>query len=96
MLKILSLIFMVLVLILGLSFFSLNDHAVELNYYFGTAELSLPVILIASVALGALLGLTGSMRPILRLKKEIAVLKRSNQDISRDVSHARAAVKDGH
>ncbi len=94
--KIISFVFMFLVLVLGLGFFTLNDHSVALNYYFGSSELSLPIILIVAVTLGAVLGLIGSMRPILKLRKEIALLKRSNQSIAREVSHVKATIKDSH
>jgi len=94
--KIVSFVFMFFVLVLGLSFFTLNDHSVELNYYFGSAEFSLPIVLIVAVALGAVLGLTGSMRPIMKLRKEISKLKRSNQSIAREANHAKAALKDSH
>lgn len=94
--KVISFVFMFTVLVLGLSFFTLNDHSVELNYYFGSAEFSLPVILIIALALGAVLGLTGSMRPILKLRKEIVRLKHSNQSIAREVNQVKATVKDSH
>jgi uncharacterized membrane protein YciS (DUF1049 family) len=50
--KIIGILLFFLVLILGVSFSSLNSAAVSVNYYIGTAVLPLSVVVVSAFALG--------------------------------------------
>ena len=87
--RILTALFLSLLLILSVSFFWINSANIELNYYFGSSELPLSVILICAFTLGALLGLLGGVGRFFRLKAEISRLKKSVNAAEREMTHAR-------
>lgn len=63
--------------ILGISFAVLNAQSVTFNYYLGTHELPLSLLLIAILVFGICIGLIASWPSLLRLKFENRRLRRS-------------------
>jgi putative membrane protein len=90
MLKIISIIFLIFLLALGLSFSSLNVEPVQLDYYFGSSELPLSSAIIIAVAVGAIFGLIGSLGVVVMLRYEIMRLKKSVKSAERELTHLRA------
>lgn len=88
----------ILVLVLGgLSLAVVNTESVTLNYYIGTLTLPLSMALVVSLAVGALLGIIVSMGVVMRLKMENAHMRRSLQVKEREVSNLRSLpIKDVH
>lgn len=77
--KIFRIIFYLLLLvfvILAITFAALNANPVNLNYYIGTTQVSLPLLLTYVLGIGILLGFAATFIPFLRLKKEVRALKR--------------------
>ncbi|MET0025051.1 MAG: LapA family protein [Sedimenticola sp.] len=68
----------------------LNSESVVLNYYFGSRELPLSVVLVAAVAFGALLGLVASLGGFFRLKRQNSELRRKAQLASQEINNLRA------
>ena len=95
MVSIVRYLFLFVVLILGLSFFTLNNQAISLNYYFGNMSVSFSIVMIIAIALGALLGLMGSLRPIMKLRRQVAELKRSNVRAQQSASQVQPIAKEG-
>lgn len=96
MVRILTVVFLLILLIVGVSFSSLNSESVELNYYFGTKELPLSLSLVIAIGVGAIFGLLGSLGVIMRLKRQVMKLKKSVKSAEREASHLRATpAKDG-
>ena len=62
--------------VLGLSFAVLNAEPVPLNYYFGYREIPLSMIVVLSLAAGAIIGSLVSMGVILRLRQQAARLRK--------------------
>lgn len=54
--RIITILFFVLVLLLGISFACLNADLVEINYYIGTARFPLSLLLVMALAIGACVG----------------------------------------
>ncbi len=77
MMKIFLFIFTLVILILGASFTLLNAEPVQVNYYFGTAEVALSVILVGTLVVGALIGVSATMGKLLCLKLQLSRLRRS-------------------
>ncbi|HKJ09523.1 MAG TPA: LapA family protein [Gammaproteobacteria bacterium] len=92
----LAILFLVL-LILGLSFAVLNSASVPLNYYLGKVDLPLALVVVGSLALGAILGVLVSLGIVLRLKGQVRRLRRQVQTAEKEVANLRAIpLKDSH
>lgn len=74
--RIFSLILFLAVLVIGLAFAVLNAEPVMLNYYFGSREVPLSMLLVLALILGAILGVLGSLFKVVRLRRENARLAR--------------------
>jgi putative membrane protein len=97
MLKIIGIIFFVVLLTAGLSFSLLNSTSVELNYYFGSAEMPLAFALVITLAIGALFGILGMLSVVIKLKRESMRLKKTIRASERELSQLRALpAKDHH
>ena len=95
MVRLLKVIFLLILLIVGVSFSSWNSGTVELNYYFGTQQLPLSLSLVIAIGFGALFGMFGSLGVIMRLKRQAMKLNKSLKSAEREASHLRAqSVKD--
>ena len=67
---------LIILVVFGLSFAVLNAEPVSLNYYFGYRDIPLSMIVVLSVAVGAVIGILVSMGMILRLKQQLGGLHR--------------------
>jgi lipopolysaccharide assembly protein A len=76
MVRLAGFLLLILLIVLGLSFAVLNAETVPLNYYFGYREIPLSMIVVLSLATGAVIGVLVSMGMILRLKSQAASLRR--------------------
>ncbi len=74
--RIVSLIFIVLILAVGLFFGLLNAEPAEVNYYLGTVPVPLSIVIVVSLIAGAVLGVFASLGVILRLKHQKNRLRR--------------------
>jgi putative membrane protein len=79
MLRLFGFILLIVLVVLGLSFAVLNAEPVPLNYYFGSRDIPLSMVVVLSLAAGALIGVLVSMGMILRLKQQAAQLRRKLQ-----------------
>lgn len=60
MLRLIYLSLSLLVIILGVAFSVLNAENIQLNYYLGSIELPLSLVLVVAMIIGALLGIFAS------------------------------------
>ncbi len=95
--RIIFLVVFLLVLVVGLSFALMNAETVMLSYYFGTISAPLSIVVVVSLAAGALLGVLACMGMALGLKQEIARLRRSVKVAEKEVENLRSLpLKDKH
>lgn len=95
--RILSLIFLLLVLVIGLAFAVLNAEPVQLHYYFGSQYVPLSLTLVLALIIGAILGVFASSGLVLRLKRENARLQKTIKMTEKEVVNLRTMpVKDVH
>lgn len=95
--RIFSLIFFLIILVLGLFFGVLNADVVPLNYYWGAASIPLSVIIVLALILGVILGLLASAAIILKLKHRVTRLTREIRDTEKEVRNLRAIpIKNDH
>ncbi len=55
--RIISYFFLLIIVIFGITFATLNSESVTINYYFGQATLALSLLLVLTFALGCLIGM---------------------------------------
>ncbi len=89
-------IFLVLV-IFGIVFAVLNAEPVKLNYYFGSKEVALSLILVLAMIVGAILGVIASASMIISNRREVMKLRKSVELAEKEVTNLRAIpLRDTH
>ncbi|MES9905332.1 MAG: LapA family protein [Sedimenticola sp.] len=88
--RFLKLLFVLVIALVGAAFAVMNAGTVNLNYYFGTMELSLSIILVVAVIVGALLGSVAGLGGMVRLRHENRRLKREAKLASQEIKSLRA------
>lgn len=86
--RIFTYIIAIILIIFGLTFALLNANPVKLNYYIGTANISLSLLLVLTVGLGILIGFIVSLAPIFRLKKKNYQLKNRVKQLEQELAKA--------
>lgn len=83
-------IFVAIVVAVGLAFHVKNDTLVTLNYYMGTIDVSLSVVVISSILIGAVLGMLASLTIILPQRREKSRLNKAVKQAEQEASELRA------
>jgi len=92
--RIVIFVLLLLVTLLGLSFALMNAESVQLNYYFGTLQAPLSLVVVLAIILGAGLGVLASLSIVVGQKRELAKLRKSAKE---EVSNLRSLpLKDTH
>ena len=95
--RILSTIVIFLLVLTGILFAVLNSQTVQLNYYFGSKEIALSLLMILVIILGTLLGILVSVGQILKARHDISRLKKNIQLAEKEVTNLRTIpIKDSH
>lgn len=84
--RVLSYLFLLVVLIMSLTFTAINVQSIQINYYIGSQEAPLALVLGATLIAGALLGALVMMKPIMRLKLKSSKLRRSIRNNEKEIS----------
>ncbi len=85
----LAYIFWILIVILGISFASLNSSSVNINYYIGTVKLYVPLLLLIGLVIGALLGICAMLPLFFRMKCEVRKLRRQVKTAKHELTNLR-------
>jgi putative membrane protein len=88
--RFIKLFFLIFVMLFGAVFAVLNSDSIPVNYYFGSREMPLSLVLTLVLGVGVLLGLFSGMGRIVGLKREIQMLKRRSEMVSKEVNNLRA------
>lgn len=88
--RIFGLVFVLIVLVFGLYFGLLNADSVPVNYYFGTRELPLSLVLMITLLIGAVLGALASLGLVVRMKREAARLRREARAAEKELNNLRS------
>lgn len=88
--RFIKLIFILLIMMIGAAFAVMNAEPVMLNYYFGTSEFPLSVILVGAITLGAVLGILASLSGALRLRRENMNLRHKARLARQEVKNLRS------
>ena len=88
--RLIRLILFLLVMLVGAVLAVMNADLVNLNYYFGSRELPLSVLLVGAVFVGAVLGMVAGLGGMMRVKRENADLRRQARLASEEVNNLRS------
>ncbi|RDH83180.1 MAG: DUF1049 domain-containing protein [endosymbiont of Seepiophila jonesi] len=88
--RFLKLLFFILAMMVGAAFTVLNAEPVLFNYYFGSRELPLSVILIGTLGLGIFLGILSGLNTMLGLKRKNSILRRRSRLVDEEVKNLRS------
>ena len=95
--RLLGLIAALLILLLGLSFTMLNAEPIQVDFYFGSAELPLSLCLVITLALGAVLGVLSSLGLLVRQRREVRRLRRQAGNTRKELTELRKLpIRDAH
>jgi len=86
----LKFLFVLIIVAIGLAFHVRNDTNVTIDYYLGTIDVSLSVVVIASLLIGALLGMITSLGMIVPLRRERSKLRKTIKTAEQEVSNLRS------
>ncbi len=87
--RIAKLVLVVVVLLLGLIFHLKNNQLIELNYYLGSIELSLSLLVVLVLCVGAFLGVMASLPVIIKLKRSQMKLNRQIENREKEINNLR-------
>ena len=80
----------IVVFLVGLAFAVLNSQYVAFNYYFDKVDVQLSLALILAILVGAIAGIFVSLIMMLRLRREVARLRRGLQLAEKQAENLRA------
>lgn len=97
MLRLIYISLALVVIILGIAFSVLNAESIQLNYYLGSVDLPLSLVLVIAMIVGALLGIFASMSLIIGSRRSANKLKRSIEVAEKEIVNLRnIPIKDKH
>lgn len=95
--RIISYIFLIIVIVLGITFATLNSQTVTINYYVGHRELPLSLLLVSIFAAGCIVGLIVSSWAVLKNKIKNRRLRKRLELADKEIENLRAIpLKDQH
>jgi len=97
MLRLVYLSITLLIIIFGIVFAVLNAESVQLNYYLGSVELPLSLVLVVAMIIGAILGILASLNLIIGSRRNASKLKHSVEVAEKEIINLRnIPIKDEH
>ena len=90
MLKLIYAILALALFVITLSFAALNSDPINIDYYIGQVEIPLALLLVAALGVGALLGSLVGLGRVVRVKREMARLRRESRATEEEVRNLRA------
>ena len=90
MLKLIYAILALALFVVTLSFAALNSDPIPIDYYIGQVEIPLALLLVVALGVGALLGSMVGLGRVVRVKREMAKLRRESRATEEEVRNLRA------
>ncbi|KAA3627788.1 MAG: LapA family protein [Proteobacteria bacterium] len=88
--RIVQSIILFLIFVVALAFAVINADAVKIDYYVGSIEMPLSVIVVVTFALGAIVGLLVSLGRMLGLKRELNQVRRAERISQQELTNLRS------
>ena len=91
------LILALVIILFGVTFAVLNADKVQLNYYMGSVEWPLSLIVVLAMTLGAILGIFASLGIVIGSRRQASKLKKSVEVAEKEIINLRnIPIKDKH
>ena len=88
--RIINIILILIVTVFTVTFTLLNSQPVKVNFYFGSYELDLLVVMVICLVLGVLLGVMAALGKMLSMKKELMRKERKIKVTEKEVENLRS------
>lgn len=88
--RVISYLVLLVVMLVGLTFASLNSNIVTFNYYVGSKEIALSLLLVFAFGAGIFLGLIAAISPWLKVKRENRRFKSRLKIVEKEVENLRS------
>jgi len=87
--RIIFLLFFLMALVVGLSFAVINIEPVKVNYYLGSIEMPLALLVVLSLAAGAVAGVLATTGKVLGAKGQAVQLRRTLNSTRKELDNLR-------
>ena len=95
--RIVNLVLILIVTLVTVTFTLLNSQPVKINYYFGSYEIDLLIVIVMALAIGALLGVTAALGKLVSLKQEMLRKDKKIKISEKELENLRSLpLKDDH
>ncbi len=88
--RLLSLLFFLIVTLFGVALAMRNSERVHFDYYHGSLDISLSLLLALTLLVGALLGIAASLSVVIQSRIELARVRRKAAVTEKEVMNLRA------
>lgn len=88
--RIISYVFLLILMLFGITFATLNANPVVFNYYFNSKQISLALLLVAALGIGILLGFIFMLFTLIKLKKDNYQLKSRLKVVEKELENLRS------
>ena len=88
--RVLSYLVLLIIMLVGLTFASLNAKIVTFNYYLDTKEIALSLLLVFAFGSGIILGLLVAFFPWLKAKRDVSRIKSRLKIVEKEVKNLRS------
>jgi putative membrane protein len=87
--RIVTLIFVLIVLVIGISFAVINANMVPFHYYFGKASVPLSLLLVFTLVVGAILGLAAGIGMYFKAKRGLHGVRKQLHNTQKELANLR-------
>lgn len=95
--RILTFTILLLVALVGLGFALINAEMVSLNFYFDSIQAPLSLVMVVSLAVGAVMGVIASLWVIIGLKRDLAKMRKTIKVADEEIANLRSLpMRDNH
>jgi putative membrane protein len=95
--RIVNLVLILIVTLVTVTFTLLNSQPVKINYYFGSYEIDLLIVIVMALVIGALLGVMAALGKLVSLKQEILRKDKKIKIAEKELENLRSLpLKDDH
>ncbi|MFH0342798.1 MAG: lipopolysaccharide assembly protein LapA domain-containing protein [Chromatiales bacterium] len=90
MVRVLKVIFLLVIVLVGLELHVKNHQIVVVDYYLGTVQLPVSLLIASMLILGAVLGVLVNLGVVVRLRRKIGELKRSLKSVDQQLTRGQS------
>ncbi|MGH8469025.1 MAG: LapA family protein [Gammaproteobacteria bacterium] len=90
MVRVLKVMFLLVVVLVGFELHVKNHQLVVIDYYLGTLQLPVSLLIACMLLLGAVLGVLVNLSVVVRLRRKIGELKRSLKSVDQQLTRGQS------